>query len=64
MKVGLNNKSGFQKLLDAQEYHKAALGVYKLAKVIFACDLSYHPSYYFPHRLYRIERLNNPGFSL
>lgn len=40
MKVGLNNKSGFQKLLDAQEYHKAALGVYKLAKVIFACDLS------------------------
>ncbi len=47
MKVGLNTKSGFRRFLHAREYHKVANGVFRHVKVAFACDLSYHISYYF-----------------
>jgi hypothetical protein len=63
MKVGLNTKSGFRKFLHAREYHKVADGVYRHVKVAFACDLSYHISYYFLHSLYRTELLTDPSFS-
>jgi hypothetical protein len=41
MKAVLNNESGVQKWLLAQEYNKLAQRVYRDVKVIFACDLSY-----------------------
>ena len=62
MKVGLNAKSGIRKFLQAREYRKVAKEVYRQAKVAFACDLSYHISYYFLHR-YRIEPLTDYRFS-
>jgi hypothetical protein len=43
MKVGLNTKSGIQKLIHTRKYRKFAEAVYRDAKVAFACDLSYHP---------------------
>jgi hypothetical protein len=63
MKVGLNTKSGFRKFLHARGYHKVADGVYRHVKVAFACDLSYHTSYYFLYRMYRTDPMTDSSFS-
>jgi hypothetical protein len=64
MKAGLNSKSGIRKWLHAREYHRIAQSLYREANVVFACDLSYHTSYYFHYSLYRIEAMTDCSFSL
>jgi hypothetical protein len=41
MKVGLEAKTGFTRLIHAREYRRAAKGAYRYVEVVFTCDLSY-----------------------
>ena len=59
MRFGLNTKSGLRRFLHGLKYYKVANGVYRHVKVAFACELSYHISYYFSYRVY----LTEPVFS-
>ena len=42
MMLELDSKSGYRKFLCAWQYRRLAKAAYGDAKVVFACDLSYH----------------------
>ncbi|KAI0294516.1 hypothetical protein BC826DRAFT_1137173 [Russula brevipes] len=63
MKVGLDSKTGFTRLIHAREYRKAAKGAYRYVEVVFPCGLSY-PIPHSYRSAYRAEPETMPFFLL
>ena len=62
IKSRLNTNRGFQKLLNAREFRKAARSAYQYAKVTFTCNLLCRVSYYSHHSLQQKDTRTLPVF--